>query len=38
MFGRVTRPDDLAVNGGGMFLVDALSKEWGIPRGPLTER
>jgi anti-sigma regulatory factor (Ser/Thr protein kinase) len=23
-------PDGLAVNGRGMFLVDALSKEWGI--------
>lgn len=27
---EVTLPDDLAVNGRGMFLVDALSKEWGV--------
>jgi anti-sigma regulatory factor (Ser/Thr protein kinase) len=27
---EVTTPDDLAVNGRGMFLVDALSKEWGV--------
>jgi anti-sigma regulatory factor (Ser/Thr protein kinase) len=27
---QVTRPDNLAVNGRGMFLVDALSKEWGV--------
>ncbi|MGI5226345.1 ATP-binding protein [Actinoallomurus sp. CA-142502] len=26
----VTLPDALAVNGRGMFLVDALSKEWGV--------
>ena len=27
---EVIRSDDLAVNGRGMFLVDALSKEWGV--------
>ena len=27
---KVTLPDDLAVNGRGMFLVDALAKEWGV--------
>jgi anti-sigma regulatory factor (Ser/Thr protein kinase) len=27
---EVTRPGGLAVNGRGMFLVDALSKEWGV--------
>jgi anti-sigma regulatory factor (Ser/Thr protein kinase) len=27
---EVTLPDGLAVNGRGMFLVDALSKEWGV--------
>lgn len=27
---EVTRPDVLAVGGRGMFLVDALAKEWGV--------
>ncbi len=27
---RVGLPEGLAVNGRGMFLVDALSKEWGV--------
>ncbi len=27
---EVALPDGLAVNGRGMFLVDALSKEWGV--------
>jgi anti-sigma regulatory factor (Ser/Thr protein kinase) len=27
---KVTLPDDLSLNGRGMFLVDALSKEWGV--------
>ena len=27
---KITMPDDLAVNGRGMFLIDALTKEWGV--------
>jgi Histidine kinase-like ATPase domain len=27
---EITMPDDLAVSGRGMFLVDALTKEWGV--------
>lgn len=27
---RVVLPDDLAVHGRGMFLVQALSKDWGV--------
>jgi anti-sigma regulatory factor (Ser/Thr protein kinase) len=31
---QVGLPDNLAVNGRGMFLVDALSKEWGVRPDP----
>ncbi|HEY0537985.1 MAG TPA: ATP-binding protein [Actinoallomurus sp.] len=31
---RVGLPDQLALNGRGMFLVDALSKEWGVRPDP----
>ena len=27
---EVTMPDDQAVSGRGMFLVDTLTKEWGV--------
>jgi anti-sigma regulatory factor (Ser/Thr protein kinase) len=29
---QVRQPDDLAVGGRGMFLVEALCKEWGVRR------
>jgi anti-sigma regulatory factor (Ser/Thr protein kinase) len=31
---RVGVPEDLAVNGRGMFLVDALSRRWGVRAEP----